>query len=593
MLGSSVVSSSVVDSSAPGLSIVGSSAIGPSIIEGVLRRRSPEHLRAALANFLPKGATAAEQTRAIEAGLRSPVGQAMRDTMARWIVDEIVPVDRLVPKAYEKWRPPVRDAMMFVVARLSPERLAPKLLEQLKLPLKTSAEVRLLRLIAKVPGLQKLGQVIARNQHFRPALRNALARLENGIRDVRPEDVVAIIRRELGPRLEKYAVVIAPTILSEASVSAVVRFTWRDPASGKRERGVFKVLKPHIPKYFAEDMEYLQGLAQYFADRHHNYGFSANLLPDTFKKVRRLLRHEVNFVREQKTLLKARSLYRSMKGVRVPRLLKPLCTSRITALTEEPGIKVTNAAARLPESRRRKVAEQLIEALVAVPLLSSEEEAIFHGDPHAGNLLYNNRTGELTIIDWALRERLSRDQRRHLALLFLMVTLRDPVGTCNEVLALSQHQIRSTSPRGRMVSEFVRHFLDELPVVRLPSGVDAMLLLERLAMKGVKFPGPLIMLSKVMFTLDGILGHVGGSSSGMGLGFGVTIARHVAQHWISNRKEFRSPLKTRDWITLQCSALLYTGRWWLQCEQAILDRMLPAASTAPVSSARGDGMSEN
>jgi|CZLA01.1.fsa_nt_gi ubiquinone biosynthesis protein len=583
MLGSSVGSSAVVDAPAPGSSVVDSSAIAPSVIESGLRQLAPERLRAALANFLPKGATAAEQTSAIEAGLRSPAGQAMRDTMARWIVDEIVPVDRLVPKAYENWRPPVRDAMMFVVARLSPARLAPKLLEQLELPLNTSAEVRLLRLIAKVPGLQKLGQVIARNQHLRPALRNALARLENGIRDVRPEDVVAIIRRELGPRIEKYDVVIAPTILSEASVSAVVRFTWLDPASGKRERGVFKVLKPHIPEYFAEDMDYLQGLAQYFADRHRNYGFPANLLPDTFKKVRRLLRHEVNFVREQKTLLEAWSLYRSMKGIRVPRLIQPLCTSRMTALTEERGIKVTNAAARLPESRRRKVAEQLIEALVAVPLLAAQEDAIFHGDPHAGNLLYNNRTGELTIIDWALRERLSRDQRRHLALLFLMVTLRDPVGTCNEVLALTQQHIRSASPRGRMVSEFVTHFLDELPVLRLSSGVDAMLLLERLAMKGVKFPGPLIMLSKVMFTLDGILGDVGGSSSGMA--FGMTIARHVAQHWIKNRKEFRSPLKTRDWITLQCSALLYTSRLWLQGEQAILDRLLPGGSAARLASA--------
>ena len=553
-----------------------------SVIEDGLRQLAPLRLRAALANFLPKGATAAEQTRAIEVGLRSPAGQAMRDTMARWIVDEIVPVERLVPQAYLAWRPPVRDAMMFVIARLSPARLAPKLLEQLELPLDTSAEVRLLRLIAKVPGLQKLGQVIARNQHLRPALRNALERLENGIRDVRPEDVVGIIRQELGPRVEKYCVKIAPAILSEASVSAVVRFTWRNPESGKRERGVFKVLKPHIPEYFSEDMDYLQGLAQYFSDREHDYEFPAKLLPDTFKKVRRLLRHEVNFRREQKTLLEAWGLYRSMRGVRVPRLIQPLCTSLITALSEERGIKVTSAAERLPASRRRKVAEQLIEALIAVPLLASQENAVFHGDPHAGNLLYNNRTGELTIIDWALRERLSRDQRRHLALLFLMVTLRDPVGTCNEVLALTQQHIRGTSPKGRMVGEFVTHFLGELPMGRLSSGVDAMLLLERLAMKGVKFPGSLIMLSKVMFTLDGILGDIGGSDGGLGF----AIARHVAQHWISNRREFRSPLKTRDWVTLQCSALLYTGRLWLQCEQAILDRLLPAGSIVPIASAQ-------
>src|ERR1017187_4366355 len=579
MMASSVVSSSIGDSAAANPPTAGLSTVGPSVIEQGLRQLAPEQLRETLANFLPKGATTAERTQAIETALQSPVGQAMRDTMARWIVDSVVPVNRLVPKAYEKWRPPVRDAMMFVVTRLSPARLAPKLLEQLELPPKTSAEDRLLRLIAKVPGLQKLGQVIARNQHLRPALRNALARLENGIRDVRPEEVVAIIRKELGPRIEKYSVKIAPVILSEASVSAVVRFTWINPEGGKRERGVFKVLKPHIPEYFAEDMDYLQGLAQYFADQNRQYGFPARLLPDTFKKVRRLLRHEVNFARAQKTLLEAWNLYRSMKGIRIPRLIQPLCTSRITALTEEHGIKVTNAAARLPEARRRKVAEQLIEALVAVPLLSSEPDAIFHGDPHAGNLLYNNRTGELTIIDWALRERLSRDQRRHLALLFLMVTLRDPVGTSNEVLALSQQHIKSSSARGQMVSELVTHFLVELPVARLASGVDAMRLLERLAMKGVRFPGPLIMLSKVMFTLDGILGDIGGSDKGTGFGF--TIARHVAEHWIRNRKEFRSPLMTKDWITLQCSALLYTTRLWPEGEQAILDRLLPGRPTVP------------
>src|SRR5579871_3000341 len=405
---------------------------------------TPDQLRATLESILPKGTTE-EKVGAIEARLRSPYGQSVRDALARWIVDELVPIDALVPEAYFKWRPPVRDAMMFVVLRLSLARLAPKLLEQIELPVETSAEDRLLRLIVKVPGLQKLGQVIARNQHLRPALRKALAKLENGIRDVKPEDVRAIIQESLGPRLHRFAIKIAPTILSEATVSAVVRFTWINPETGERERGVFKVLKPHIPSYFSEDMDYLRGLAEYFGDQHHTYGFPSGLIPDTFRKVQRLLRHEVNFIREQKTLLEASALYRSIPAVRVPRLIQPLCTSTITALTEETGIKVTSAAARLSVSARRRLAEQLVEALVAVPLFAAAQDAVFHGDPHAGNLLYNNRTGELTIIDWALRERIGREQRRHLALLFLMVAFRDPVGTFNEIAALSDQRISATS----------------------------------------------------------------------------------------------------------------------------------------------------
>lgn len=545
-----------------------------SPVEHSFRQLAPDQLRSELENFLPKGATRVAKISAIEAGLTSAAGQSLRDTMARWIVDEIVPVERLVPAAYAAWRPPVRDAMMFVVTHLSPGRLAPKFLEQVELPPNTPAEIRLLRLIAEVPGLQKLGQVIARNQHLHPALRRALSRLENGIRDVDPGDIRTIIGRELGSRMKVFDVQVAGEILKEASVSAVVRFCWRNPDTQRCERGVFKVLKPHIPKYFAEDMDYLGGLAQYFGDQHHRYGFAPHLIPDTFRKVRRLLRHEVNFTREQKTLIEAATLYRGFPGVRVPRVIEPLSTPRVTALIEEQGIKVTSAAARLPVSMRRKVAEQLLEALLAVPLFSAEPNAVFHGDPHAGNLLYNNRTGELIILDWALRERLSRDERRDLALLFLMVSLRDPVGASRQVATLSRTRTRMTSPKGRIIRHAVDEFLSSMPASRVLGAADSMRLLERLALKGIRFPASLIVLSKVIFTLEGILVDIVGSDTGMGF----TVARQLARHWLANRSRFRLPLLKRDWMTLQCSAVLFPSRLGLQWEQALLNRLLVRSS---------------
>jgi ubiquinone biosynthesis protein len=546
--------------------------LDPSAIEAYLRQLPPEQLRTALAGFLPQNATAAERISAIETALLSPAGRSLRAAMARWIVEQSVPVEALVPKAYIKWRPPVRDAMTFVVSHLSAPRLAPKLLEQIELPPKTSPETRLLLLIAKVPGLQKLGQVIARNRHLGPALRNALAKLENGIRDVRPEDIIALIRQQLGRRIETFEVKIKPVILSEASVSAVVPFTWLDPDSGKRERGVFKVLKPHIPVCFAEDMDFLQELAQWFGAHHRDYGFPRQLIPDTFKKVRRLLQHEVNFVREQKTLVEARTLYLSMRGVRVPRLIEQLSTPAITAMSREHGVKVTNAAVHMSPVQRRKVAGQLIEALIAVPLLASDREAIFHGDPHAGNLLYDKQREELIIVDWALRERLSRDQRRHLALLFLIVGLRDPVGACAQVEALAQYPVRRNSREARVIRQTVTRLIDELPLTRLPSAADTVGLLEQIAMQGVRFPASLIMLSKVLLTLDGILQDVGGSAGRF------SIIRHLAQHWLFHRAAFRSPVRPADMLTVQCSALLYGSRFWVQCEQAIVDRLLPRAS---------------
>lgn len=543
-----------------------------SLIEASFQGLAPEQLQQMITGVLPAGAGHEEKVAAIEAALKSPMGQAMRAEMAKWIVENLVPAERLVPQPYAAWRQPVHDAMTFVVTHLSEARLAPKLLEQLELPPDTRPEARLLRLIAKVPGLQKIGQVLARNRHLRSSLRRALTELENGIRDVDAPTVAAIVRRQLGPALQRFDVVMDQKLLSEASVSAVLGFAWRNPESGERERGVFKVLKPHVPACFTEDMDLLDRLAHFFGRRRKQYGPGARLIPDTFRKVRRLLQHEVNFLREQKTLLEAGALYRRVSGVRVPRLIRPLCTRTITAISEEAGTKVTDAAARMPEGRRVEVAGQLVEALLAIPLFASSEQSLFHADPHAGNLLYDSRRRELVILDWALRERLSRDQRRHLALLFLMVALRDPVGASNAVGALAETRIRRGSRRELIVRERVRAALDQVPLTRLPSAVDAMRLLEQVAYRGVRFPGPLIMLSKVLFTLDGILEDIGGSSDSMGM----AMARHIARRWLTDRTAFASPLRASDWITLQCSALLYSGRMWLKGEQALVDRFLKA-----------------
>ena len=409
----------------------------------------------------------------------------------------------------------------------------------------------------------------------------ALAELENGIHDVDAAGVQAIIREQLGPKLERFAVEIKPKLLSEASVSAVISFTWRNPQSGARERGVFKVMKPHIPVCFAEDMELLQELAKYFGRRHREYGSGARAIPDTFKKVRRLLQHEVDFPREQKTLLEAGALYKHVRGVRIPGVIRPLCTDTITAITEETGSKVTDEVTRMPASRRRAVAQQLVEALVVVPLFASSEQSLFHADPHAGNLLYNGRTGELIIIDWALRERLSREQRRQLALLLLMVALRDPVGAANAITAMAEQTGRRGSGKTELIRDCVHRFLDALPLTRLPSATDAMRLLEEVAFQGIRFPAPLIMLSKVLFTLDGILEDIGGD----GAAVGTVMARHIARRWLTDRAAFASPLTSRDWITLQCSALLYSGRLWIKGEQKIVDRLL-SRTPAAVASAK-------
>jgi ubiquinone biosynthesis protein len=243
-------------------------------------------------------------------------------------------------------------------------------------------------------------------------------------------------------------------------------------------------------------------------------------------------------------------------------VIKPLCTSHITALTEEQGKKVTDAARRMPMWRKLRLCEQLIEAFIAVPIFATERRALFHADPHAGNLLYNEKTGELVILDWALTERLTQEQRRRLGLLFVMAALRDPVGIRQQIEALSRRRRKIGRRQARIIRECVERFIARLPLTRLPEAVDTTDLLEDIAWAGVRLPAPLIMLRKVLFTLDGIQHDIGAGEVGMAS----VMTRQALQSWLTSWANLGAPLTWRDWLGVQWSSLFLGGR---MCWQAM------------------------
>jgi len=520
-----------------------------------------EPLEKALRPFLSEYASTEERVRAVQAALESETGKFWREELGKWTV-RMVPVELLVPEVHQQWRPLVQEAMLFVVSKLSAPRLAPKIVEQVGLAPDTPPGVRLLRFIAKVPGLQKIGQVLARNRHLDPQLRRALIQLENGISDVGIDEIREIIHQELRSQLETYAIKLKPTILSEASVSAVVEFTWWNPETRKRERGVFKVLKPHIPGCYAEDMKILGQLAKHLARKHRREGPRLGRLAETLTEIQLLLQHEVNFPREQATLAGALSEYRGIRGVRVPRLIPLLSTSTVTALTFESGKKVTEVRIR-PAKQREKVAARVAEAMLAVPAFSKEKGSIFHADPHAGNLLYDKGRDELVILDWALTERLTREQRKHVVMLVLMMILRDENGIATAIEALCKiHEARGR-PEAHIIRKHVNQTLDELPLTQLPGPMDAMRLLDKIALEGVHFPAALLMFRKASFTLEGVVEDIAGSQ----VRLDSVMARYALAQWKDAVAGLVTLLSPREWLAVEWSALTFTSRL---CTRALL-----------------------
>lgn len=518
-----------------------------------LNELMPPEIKLILSACTGDDAPTAVRVQRVESILNGPAGDSVRSALGGWIA-QVVSVDVLVPDEYRKWRPLVRDSIEFLFSRLSAGRLSAKLVEQADLPLDTPPARRLLELIARMPGIQKLGQVIARHQRLDPYLRKALSQLENEIRDASPKAIRSILAEQLGPNLRKYAVKVDRSIFSEASVSAVIRFSYREPGAKQRVPGVFKVIKPHVRDYFTEDLLLLQQLSDFLAQG-HGYGFATRHVAEMVSEVRLLLEHELDFKREQATLVEAGHTYRINTAISVPILVAPLCTTEIIAMSEEPGTKITEVFPGKPYWRRR-VAEQLVEALVTVPLLSRDSSVVFHSDPHAGNLLYDERAGKVGILDWALTERLSRDLRRHLARLVIMTVLRNPGGVRDALVQLASPSERRDPAKLRLIQERVESFFKNLPWNRGAGSIDAMLLLDQIALQGVRFPAALALFQKALFTLDGVLHDIAGSE----VSISYLLVRDFIIRLLVSCGLDHPPLSVGDLLAVERSGLLYPGR---------------------------------
>ncbi len=423
------------------------------------------------------------------------------------MISSLLPIEQLVPECYANWRPVVSDAVSFIGSRLSSQRLIPKLIEQLLLAKDTPLEQRLILFISKMPSLQKLGQVIARNRNLDTAFRTALSKLENEIRDVEPEQIKSIIQQQLGPLLKKYKVEIKNQIHAEASVCALLRFTWLNPESHKKEQGVFKVLKPKLKEYFKEEMELLLGLADFLESRKEQHALTKVNLRAIFEDIRSLLEQELDSEQEMQNLKDAYSRYQNIDGIRIPKLITTLSAPGIIPMSFEVGNKITDAYDN-DKNQQQKLSTRIIEALIAHPLFGKEEETVFHADPHAGNLFVDETTHELIILDWALTERLDFEQRRKIILLISALVLRDEKLIQKVIMELSDTKFSEDANSKHKLQQQIKKFITQLSLFRLPSVKDVLLLLDTIILDGIQFSRPLLIFRKVLLTLDGVLHDV-------------------------------------------------------------------------------------
>ena len=395
------------------------------------------------------------------------------------------------------------EGLFFFLDNLGEERAFEILAEQALLPQPAGIEQRLVAIARHCPALHKLGQVLARDRRLPDLLRRPLQTLETMPSQLDVCEARHLVEAEVGP-LADLGVVMDEPPLAEASVAVVLPFTARG-SDGETIRGVFKLLKPGIEAKMAEELDVLQRIGALLDERCEALALPPIAYEESFVEVRALLAREVLLDHEQAHLAAARRSYAALRSVVVPEVY-PYSTPRLTAMQRIDGIKVTDSKA-LTAAARRKLADLVVKALVAHPLWSMGDPAVFHADPHAGNL-FVTAEGQLAILDWSLVGELSKDDRICLTQILVGALTLDGARMRHAIETLAQDEGDDAELEG-----IVEAHVDALRNGAWPGLSWLMGVMDDVATHACyRFGGDLVMFRKVLQTLDGVINDVSADS---------------------------------------------------------------------------------
>jgi ubiquinone biosynthesis protein len=409
----------------------------------------------------------------------------------------------IVPDCYGEFRPVVADGLTFFLQHLSPDRLTEVLQAQAELPADADLPHRLVLFLHACPALHKIGQVLARNRHLDPELRRHLQQLESLEPRTLAEQWRPVLESELAPAAVEHRIQVAERPLAEGSVAVVVPLTWSDPAEGDdrpRQHGVAKLLKPGAAARLDEDLGILGRLAEHLEERSAAYGLPPLPYGEILAEVADLLTHEVDLRQEQDHLRRAGSQFAGQLDVQVPRVL-PFCTDKMTAMERIDGSKVTEPQAT-GIWQRPALFHSMVRALLSGVLFSRDESVLFHGDPHAGNLMVT-KDGRLAILDWSLAGQLTDSDRVELAQILLGGWALETIRIARAVAGLA-----GPGADEDLIRRHVEVALVGQRWYQPPGPAWVIGLLDALTRAGVRFPPRLLLFRKTYLTLQGVLSHV-------------------------------------------------------------------------------------
>jgi ubiquinone biosynthesis protein len=465
-------------------------------------------------------------------------------------------IQALLSKGSARFARPVREALALFLGGLPDAAQRRILAEQAALPSGTGASARLVTLARQCPVLHKLGQSLARDRRLEARLRRELSRLEALPCSVPVVALRETLQRELGP-LQRLGVELDSTAIAEASVAVVIGY--RDA----ERSGVFKILKPDIEERLQVELGLLERVGLHLEARCSELGLPQLDYPEVFRQVSEKLRDEIRLTVEQRNLGLAAVQYAGDERILVPTLHEH-CTANVTAMERVSGRKVTDHGLRA-EGERLGLSALVATALLARPLFSSRDDILFHGDPHAGNLLLTPE-GRLAILDWSLAGRLRPGDREAMVQILFGAMMLDE----RRVVRMLESLCEGRVPDPARLRSVVRDHLRPIGAGGLPDfGWVIGLLDEAFARAGLRASNDLLLFRKSLHILHGVLADLGPGSLAIDQALVLDFIRHLADEWplrwlaAMDSRALATRLSNADLTQMMLTLPITATRCWL------------------------------
>lgn len=274
------------------------------------------------------------------------------------------------------------------------------------------------------PTFVKMGQLLSARPDLIPReYVEEFRKLQDDVEEVPETDIRAQFLKETGKKPEEIFLHFQFEPLASASIGQVHKAVL--PGG---DRVVVKVQRPHLLQLINGDIKILKGLAGILQNRTViGRVCDVHEIIDVFE---RQIHRELDYLTEA---INTEAFYREYShndNVIVPKVFSDYTTREILTMEYVEGIRVEEFEEhKYSYQDRAKYATNMLLA-VFQPLF---EKGVFHGDPHPGNVLFQDGF-RVVLIDFGIVGRFDQNHRRQVAELILALSERDVPAVMDVIL---------------------------------------------------------------------------------------------------------------------------------------------------------------